>query len=59
MSTVIALARMTMTFGVIAAWILLFLVVFFGLYSLPMMMMAGFILLYVAYSYVRHRRRAP
>jgi hypothetical protein len=52
------LARLVLTAGVVGLSLAAFVAVFVGLDSVPILMMAGFLLAYVAFSYIRRRPRA-
>jgi hypothetical protein len=56
-AVLVPLARLLLTFILIALWIAIFLAVFAGLSTIPVLMMAGFLLAYVTVQYVRHRSR--
>jgi uncharacterized membrane protein len=57
-AVLIPLARLLVTAVIVALWIAIFLVVFVGLSTIPVLMMAGFLLAYVTFQYVRHRNRS-
>lgn len=57
-AVLLPLARLLLTAIVVACWIGIFLAVFVGLSTIPVLMMAGFLLAYVAFQYLRHRGHA-
>lgn len=40
----------------VALWTVALMVILFGLFTFPVIMVGGFIIMYILYSYVRHTR---
>jgi fatty acid desaturase len=56
-AVLLPLARLLLSAIIVACWLGIFLAVFVGLSTIPVLMMAGFLLAYVTFQYIRHRGR--